>query len=121
MHETFFSLLRDAAHWEFEIFLMVLFDGIILGILYPFVSKHLKHHLARDKREAQPIPADGFLPLSVDGLQPLSMYSLAPLPRRSGRTMLIHRPTLPISPTLHSAATDEQLDRDELIERTEDI
>ena len=51
-HETFWSLLHDAAHWEFEIFLMVLFDGVIAGLLYPFVRKHWEHHVARDRHEA---------------------------------------------------------------------
>ena len=50
-HETFWSLLHDAAHWEFEIFLMVLFDGVIAGLLYPFVRKHWAHHVARDQRD----------------------------------------------------------------------
>lgn len=31
-HETFWTLLRDPAHWLFEIFLMVLFDGLV-GLL----------------------------------------------------------------------------------------
>jgi hypothetical protein len=52
MHETFWTLLRDAAHWEFEIFLMLLFDGLVAGILWPFVRVHWKHHLAHDNEEA---------------------------------------------------------------------
>lgn len=51
MHETFWTLLRDAAHWEFEIFLMVLFDGVIGALIWPFARKHLYHHLQRDKEE----------------------------------------------------------------------
>ena len=42
--ESFWSLLRDPAHWEFEIFLMVLVDGILLGLLWPFIRKHVGHH-----------------------------------------------------------------------------
>jgi deoxyhypusine synthase len=49
--ETFQSLLGNAAHWEFEIFLMLLFDGIIGAILWPFVKKHWEHHLAHDRKE----------------------------------------------------------------------
>jgi hypothetical protein len=49
--ETFWSLLHNAAHWEFEIFLMVIFDLIIGGLAWPFVKKHLLHHLERDKKE----------------------------------------------------------------------
>jgi hypothetical protein len=47
--ETFWTLLRDKAHWEFEIFLMVLFDLVLIGIVWPFVKKHWKHHIDRDK------------------------------------------------------------------------
>ena len=54
MQETFSSLLRDRAHWEFEIFLMALFDGLIVGILWPFLYKHWKHHADRDRRETLP-------------------------------------------------------------------
>jgi hypothetical protein len=49
--ETFSSLLRNKAHWEFEIFLMVVFDGLLLGLLWPFVKRHWDHHIARDKKE----------------------------------------------------------------------
>jgi hypothetical protein len=42
--ETFMSLLHDKAHWEFELFL------ILCGLLWPFVRKHWKHHIARDKQ-----------------------------------------------------------------------
>ena len=49
--ESFFTLLADPAHWEFEIFLMVLFDGLIIGALFPFVRKHWQHHIARDNRD----------------------------------------------------------------------
>jgi hypothetical protein len=52
--DTFMSLLRDKAHWEFELFLMVIFDmilgGLLLPWLWPFVRKHWKHHVARDKQ-----------------------------------------------------------------------
>ena len=54
--ETFRSLLHDRAHWEFELFVggieMIVFDLIIGVIIAPFVLKHWKHHLARDKRES---------------------------------------------------------------------
>lgn len=52
MRETFWTLLCDPAHWEFELFLMVLFDGLLVGIFWPFVRKHWQHHLARDRAEA---------------------------------------------------------------------
>ena len=50
--ETFWTLLHDAAHWEFEIFLMLIFDVVIGALLWPFVKKHYDHHIARDKKEA---------------------------------------------------------------------
>jgi hypothetical protein len=31
VHETFWTLLRDHAHWEFEMFLMLLFDVFLAG------------------------------------------------------------------------------------------
>jgi hypothetical protein len=52
MHETFWTLLRDPAHWEFELFLIAVFDVLIAGILWPFVRVHWRHHIARDKHEA---------------------------------------------------------------------
>ena len=50
-HETFRTLLFDAAHWEFEIFVTVLIDGIVLGLFWPFIRKHWYHHLNRDARD----------------------------------------------------------------------
>lgn len=49
--ETFWTLLRDSTHWEFEIFVTVVFDVVVVGILWPFVTKHAKHHFDRDKKE----------------------------------------------------------------------
>ena len=54
-HETFLSLLRDPSHWEFEIFLMILFDGILGGLVWglllgPWVKKKLKHHVSDDEK-----------------------------------------------------------------------
>lgn len=34
-HETFWTLLHDPAHWQFEIFIIVIFDVIIGLILWP--------------------------------------------------------------------------------------
>lgn len=50
-HETFWSLLHNAAHWEFELFLMALFDGLLFGLAWPWAKKHIVHHLERDERE----------------------------------------------------------------------
>jgi len=39
MHETFWTLVRDRGHWEFEIFLMVVFDVVLAGIWQFFVRR----------------------------------------------------------------------------------
>ena len=49
--DTFWTLLHDKAHWEFEIFLMLVFDLILGGLLWPFVKKHWKYHIERDMKE----------------------------------------------------------------------
>lgn len=52
--ETFSDLLRDPAHWEFELLVgfveMIIFDVLIFGVLW----KHIRHHLDRDNRESLP-------------------------------------------------------------------
>ena len=48
--ETFFDLLKDPAHWEFEIFLIVIFDVIIGFFIWPFVKKGLIHHKSDHER-----------------------------------------------------------------------
>jgi hypothetical protein len=49
--ESFWTLFKSGSHWAFEIFLMILFDGVILAIIFPFAKKHILHHLARDAKE----------------------------------------------------------------------
>jgi hypothetical protein len=49
MHETFWTLLRDSAHWEFEIFLMILFDLVIGGLAWPLIKKYLISRAKCDK------------------------------------------------------------------------
>ncbi len=48
--ETFFDLLKDPAHWEFEIFLMIVFDVIIGFVIWPFIQKALVHHKSDHER-----------------------------------------------------------------------
>ena len=48
--ETFFDLLKDPAHWEFEIFLIVIFDVIIGLFIWPFIQKALIHHKSDHER-----------------------------------------------------------------------
>jgi hypothetical protein len=51
MNETFIELLQSPGHWAFEIFLMLVFDGIVLGLLWPTLKKHWRHHLDHDRRD----------------------------------------------------------------------
>jgi hypothetical protein len=58
--ETFWSLLTNAAHWEFKLFLMLLVDGLLLGLLYPKLVKlrtHLKHHTCPPEGDADACPS----------------------------------------------------------------
>ena len=48
--ETFFDLLKDPAHWEFEIFLMIVFDVVIGFFIWPFARKALSHHKSDHER-----------------------------------------------------------------------
>ena len=64
--ETFQALLRNRPHWEFELLVglleMIVFDGIIGARLYPWASRHIKHHLLRDRREIIADNVGGFTP-----------------------------------------------------------
>jgi hypothetical protein len=48
--ESFTDLLFDAAHWEFELFLILLIDLFIMGIGWGFVKRHI-HQDVRQVRE----------------------------------------------------------------------
>lgn len=47
--ETFWTLFHNLAHWEFELFLMLIFDVIIGMIAWPFIKKHWNHHTTHDE------------------------------------------------------------------------
>lgn len=48
--ETFWTLLKDLPHWEFEIFLMLLFDVVIGLLIWPRVKMFFKHHEEDDEK-----------------------------------------------------------------------
>lgn len=48
--ETFWTLLGDLAHWEFELFLIFLFDVLIGFIIWPHIKKWFKHHKEDDNK-----------------------------------------------------------------------
>jgi len=48
MHETFWTLLCDPAHWELEIFLMVVFDVLVGALAWPRIRRWLRHHRAEE-------------------------------------------------------------------------
>ena len=51
--ETFWTLLHDKAHWEFEGFLTLLFDGVLGGLvtyfIWPKIMEHWKCHTQKKK------------------------------------------------------------------------
>ena len=48
--ETFWTLLHNLSHWEFEIFLIIIFDGLIGILIWPQIKKFTKHHKTDDER-----------------------------------------------------------------------
>ena len=50
MHETFWELLTDPAHWYFEFLLIIIFDVIVGLLIWPFVRKGLMHHKSDHER-----------------------------------------------------------------------
>ncbi len=48
--ESFLDLLKDPAHWEFELFLIFLFDVVVGLIVWPFIRKGLIHHKSDHER-----------------------------------------------------------------------
>ena len=48
--ETFLTLLIDKAHWQFEIFLIILFDVLIGLLIWPWIRKFIIHHKSDDER-----------------------------------------------------------------------
>lgn len=42
--ETYWELMRDPAHWLFEITLIVIFDLLIGALLWPFIKRWIAEH-----------------------------------------------------------------------------
>lgn len=49
-HETFFALLQDPAHWEFELFLIFVFDVVIGLLIWPYLKSFSRHHKEDDHK-----------------------------------------------------------------------
>ncbi len=49
-HETFWTLLQNASHWEFELFLMFIFDVVIGLFLWPRIKRWKRHHTGDDNK-----------------------------------------------------------------------
>lgn len=43
-HETFWTLLKDPAHWYFELLLILLFDVLIGALLLPCLKRYVHAH-----------------------------------------------------------------------------
>lgn len=52
-HETFWTLLSDLPHWEFELFLIFLFDVLIGALLWPCLKRFGRHHKSDDQKLAE--------------------------------------------------------------------
>lgn len=48
--ETFWTLVRDLPHWEFELFLIFIFDVLIGLLVWPYIRKFTRHHKSDDER-----------------------------------------------------------------------
>lgn len=49
-HETFWTLFTSLPHWEFEIFLMFVFDVLVGILIWPAVRRSMTHHKSDDER-----------------------------------------------------------------------
>jgi hypothetical protein len=48
--ETFWTLVKDLPHWEFELFLIFIFDILIGLIIWPLLQRFTKHHQDDDDK-----------------------------------------------------------------------
>ena len=52
MLETFWDLVRDPAHWQFEILVNVLENLVVGGLIGVFIWPAIKRHIHQDVEEA---------------------------------------------------------------------
>lgn len=46
--ETYWALLTSLPHWGLEITIMIVFDGLVGALAWPFVKRHWRHHVKHD-------------------------------------------------------------------------
>ena len=68
-HETFWTLIADRAHWEFELFLIFIFDVVIGLVLWPRLKKWKSHHKSDDAQIAEALQKISDLEKQVKSLQ----------------------------------------------------
>ncbi|MBX4189491.1 hypothetical protein KW785_02760 [Candidatus Parcubacteria bacterium] len=51
--ETFWTLLKDLPHWEFELFLIFIFDVLIGIVIWPRIKRMNTHHREDDSKLAE--------------------------------------------------------------------
>lgn len=51
-HETFWTLLKDLSHWEFELFISVIFMAIEGLVFWPIINRWREHHREDDYKIA---------------------------------------------------------------------
>lgn len=83
-HETFWTLLGDLAHWEFELFLMFLFDGVIGVLIWPRLKRWVSHHKSDDQKIERLEKQIAELQKTVDSIQEQSRNDLVLNIKRSG-------------------------------------
>lgn len=42
--ETYLQLMKDPAHWAFEITTMLLIDGVLAGLAWPMIKRAVRSH-----------------------------------------------------------------------------
>lgn len=49
-HETFWDLLTDLPHWQFEVVTTILFDVLIGLMIWPTIKRWFSHHEKDDTK-----------------------------------------------------------------------